>query len=213
MHRYSGTTSKFGFERLEDRSMLSAGTVSVTGWDNTIGGDLTLSGTGNDYLTVVQKGHDAFTVIGAGTKINVNGTNYNSYTFKMVGALTLDLSASSKDVVTMAGLNVDGDLTLDLGTSTSIVSLAKVSATDLTIDGSSASGQQVVALSSVSTTGDFSVSLGTAKYNTVAVVNCSSGGGVSFSDAGPHGIISGVLNDFDMPLVTGFQYAFGDLSA
>jgi hypothetical protein len=122
--RGSSAVRRLRFERLEDRAML-AGNVS-TAFDNTVGGALVLTGDNSaNHLVIHQVAPNSFQVLGVGTNVNVNGQNFNSFTFKNVTDVTIDLMGGNDSLV-MYNMTVNGTLTIDMGAGNDVLSVVNV---------------------------------------------------------------------------------------
>ncbi len=216
---------RLGFESLEGRAML-AGNVSTV-FDNSVGGFLELTGDGSaNHVAIRQVSANTFVVTGIGTKINVNGQNFNSFTFHNVTDVSIDLMGGN-DTLAMANMTINGTLTIDMGSGNDVLSMVNVRENTLQSDGLASitlgSGNDVAALVNVSSSADISidagdgrdavalnhvvagtvgsdntlsVEMGPGDFDSLAIVFSSADFG-NFSDTGgTNGIIVGVKNSF-----------------
>jgi len=225
MRRQQLSRRALRFEQLEGRAML-AGNVS-TAFDNTVGGALVLTGDGSaNHLVVRQLGANSFQVQGIGTKVNVNGQNFNSFTFQNVTDVTFDLMGGN-DTLFMSNMTVNGTLAVDMGAGSDVLTIINVrenaglptdlasitlgsgndvatmvnfrSTADIVVD--AGDGRDVVTLNRVvaGTVGSgntLSVEMGPGNFDTLAVLFSSADIGTFSDTLGSNGIIVGVRNNF-----------------
>jgi len=225
MRRQQLSHRRLRFEQLEGRAML-AGNVS-TAFDNTVGGALVLTGDGSaNHLVVRQLGANSFQVQGIGTKVNVNGLNFNSFTFQNVTDVTFDLMGGN-DTLLMSNMTINGTLAIDMGGGSDVLTIINVrenagaptdlasitlgtgndvatmvnfrSTADIMID--AGDGRDVVTLNlvvagTVGSGNTLSVEMGPGNFDTLAVLFSSADIGTFSDTLGSNGIIVGVRNNF-----------------
>jgi len=210
------------FEPLEGRAML-AGNVSTV-FDNTVGGALVLTGDASaNHLAIRQVAPNSFFVQGIGTKINVNGQNFNSFTFQNVTDVAVDLMGGN-DSLAMANMTINGTLTIDMGDGSDVLSIVRVrenaedlatitlgtgndvaafvnfsSTADIAID--AGDGRDAVALNhvvagTVGSDNTLQVEMGPGNFDSLALAFCSADIGAFSDTGGTNGIIVGVGNHF-----------------
>jgi hypothetical protein len=184
MVRSTQLGKKFGFERLEARTVLN-GTVMVDS-QTTSPGTLTIAGDSSANIIVIHQtgknidGDPIIQVLGAGTKLNNldNGKTGTSFTFGSVSGddiTSINIAmAGGNDVVTFTNTTVDSTITVDMGDGNNVLTMVNVHTTDDAINVSLGDGTNVASLVKVGASFGFSLDAGNGRN--VIVLNAVSAG-------------------------------------
>ena len=198
---------RFGFERLESRTVLN-GTVFVTG----ALGALTLQGdTSSNYLLIRQIG----TTPGGGVNIRVQGlattldnvdtgTSGSVFTFTGVTNIAIDLSQGGNDHLTLININISGqgDVGIGFGGGSDILTMTNVKAQNVAV--SLGGGNDMASLVNITAAaGGFALDAGagrdTVVLNHVQSGTPGSGGGIAVEmGPGNRDVLTVVICSADM---------------
>jgi len=212
MRSLVGSGKRYGFERLENRTVLN-GTVFVTG----ALGALTLQGdASSNYLLIRQIG----TTPGGGVNIRVQGlattldnvdtgTSGSAFTFTGITNIAIDLSQGGNDHLTLINTNIagQGDIAIGFGAGSDILAVANVKAENLAV--SLGGGNDVASFVSITAAaGGFALDAGSGRdtivLNGVRSGTPGSGGGIAVQmGPGSHDVLTVVICTADIA-------AFGD---
>jgi hypothetical protein len=198
---------RFGFERLENRTVLN-GTVFITG----ALGALTMQGDArSNYLLIRQVG----TTPGGGVNIRVQGlattlnnvdtgTSGSAFTFTGITNIAIDLSQGGNDQLTLINTNIagQGDIAIGFGGGNDVLTMANVRAEN--VAASLGGGNDVASLVNITAAaGGFALDAGngrdTVVLNRVKAGTVGSGGGIAVQmGPGGHDVLTVVLCSADM---------------
>jgi hypothetical protein len=203
-----GSDKRFGFERLEHRTVLN-GTVFVTG----ALGALTMQGdTSSNYLLIRQVG----TTPGGGVNIRVQGlatkldnvdtgTTGSAFTFTGITNIAIDLSQGGNDQLTLINTNIagqGGDIAIGFGGGNDILAMTNVKAQNVAVG--LGGGNDLASLVNITAAaGGFALDSGsgrdTVALNSVRAGTPGSGGGIAVQmGPGNHDVLTVVLCSADM---------------
>jgi hypothetical protein len=198
---------RFGFERLENRTVLN-GTVFVTG----ALGALTMQGDArSNYLLIRQVG----TTPGGGVNVRVQGiattidnvdtgTSGSTFTFTGITNIAIDLSQGGNDQLTLINTNIagQGDIAIGFGGGNDILTMTNVKAQNVAV--SLGGGNDVASLVNITAAaGGFALDAGSGR-DTVVLNHVQSGtpgsdGGIAVQmGPGSHDVLTVVLCSADM---------------
>lgn len=188
-----------------------------------VDGALVLTGDNSaNYLVVHQTGSHQFQVQGLATTIRSGSRSGNSFTFKNVDELSVDLRGgadslnlynstvagpvginmgSGNDVLSVSNV-VASVFGVNLGDGTDVASIYKVSTT--TFGMAAGHGRDTVAINTV-TAGDLGVDMGDGNFDALTVV-LSSATNAGFLDQGTNGSLVRASNRFAHQEVAGFRW-------